>query len=183
MKQRFLIFLVAFLFCCAGCGKQKKKVKPLQQKPGNTLITRSSDKVVQASRLKNKEEEVGTLSLFATTALVSYSSGVKERIAEIEARLGDVLVPLMVKGVEAYEEGKGRYVMIYETSLALPELSHFYNSEMERLGWGEKVAFSLPQELLFSFKKYKQSCIVSVRSFKKSWWGTKPAKLYVYLQT
>ena len=191
MKHRFLILPVAFLFCCTGCGVRKKmpitKSQYFQKKQisdqkskGDLLIKRSSQSVVQDSSCKNKTEETPLIALVEQEhASKKYS--VKERIAEIEARLGDVPIPLMAKGVSAVDDRKGRYVIVYTTALSLVDITSFYTQEMERLGWTKVAAFEY-EELLFSFKKQKQSCIVSVRPGKKPWWSKKLTMLYVYLQ-
>jgi len=57
----------------------------------------------------------------------------------------------------------------------------FYEIEMGRLGWAKSASFA-QGELLFLFKKEKQSCIISIRPSKPSWLGKKATQLYVYLQ-
>lgn len=187
MKHRFLILPVAFLFCCTGCGTHKKKQKnKYVQKHENVtrdtypLIKRSSQSVVQASYARNKKEE-NSYSDPVHVNRTPKKYAVKDRIAEIEARLGDLPVPLMVQGVNALDEGQGRYLIIYKTTLSLDDLAQFYGQEMERLGWQKVTSFECG-ELLFSFKKQKRSCIISVRPSKHSWWSKKPTLLYVYLQ-
>jgi hypothetical protein len=192
MKQKFLILSVAFLFCGAGCGvrkkspilanqvSQKKQISD-QQSKSDLLIKRSSERVVRDSSYKNKKEETLTEAPVEQQAQPSKKYSVKERIVEIEARLGDMPLPFMAKKVFASDDGDGRYFIISKTDFPLADIIHFYAQEMERLGWVKVFAFE-HTELLFSFKKQKQSCIVSVRPGKQSWWSKKSTLLYVYLQ-
>ncbi len=189
MKHRFLILLVAFLFCCTGCSAHKKVLRIKNQyiqshakvaSAAHPLIKRSSQSIVQASCIKNKNEEDSCISDVQVNR-VPKKYVVKDRIAEIEARLGDLPVPLMVQGVSVSDEGQGRYFIVYKTALSLDELTQFYGQEMERLGWQKVTSFE-HAELLFSFKKQKRSCVISVRPSKRSWWNKKPTLLYVYLQ-
>ncbi len=191
MKHRFLILPVAFLFCCTGCGVRKKmptiesQHSPKKQifdqnTKSDVLIKRSSLNVAHDSSYKNKKEERVVVTQ-EEHGRAPKKHSVKERIVEIEARLGDVPTPLMVKAVSASDGGRGRYVMIYKTALPLADITYFYEQEMEKLGWAKVSAFE-HEELLFSFKKQKQSCIVSVRPAKQSWWSKKPTLLYIYLQ-
>lgn len=191
MKHCFLILSVAFLFCCTGCGVHKKlpasKSKQSQKKQAfdhniqsSLLIKRSSQSVVHDSCAKNKKGEMPVVDQ-EEQGHVSKNYSVKERIVEIEARLGDLPVPLMVKAVTASDDGKGRYLIVYKTDISLVDLIHFYEQEMEKLGWLKVSAF-VGEELLFLFKKQKQSCIVSVRPQKQSWWSKKLTMLHLYLQ-
>ena len=196
MKHRFLILPVAFLFCCTGCGVRKKspasksqqsaqqlsaaQKKTLQGCASDLLIKRSAHMVAQLSSAKNKEEEAFIpVKIQQPHASKKYS--VKERVLEIEARLGDLPLPLMAKGISASDDGNGGYLIVYKTDLSLADLAHFYGQEMERLGWMKEAAFE-HKELLFSYKKQRQSCIVSVRPSKQSWWSKKSTLLHVYLQ-
>ena len=191
MKHRFLILPVAFLFCCTGCGGRKKSLTDKSQQSqkkqifdqntkNGLLIKRSSQSVVHDSCAKNKKEETPVVAQ-EEQRHVSKNYSVKERIIEIEARLGDLPLPLMAKKISASDDGRGRYLIVSKTELSLADLTHFYTQEMERLGWVKIAAFE-HEELLFSFKRQRQSCIVSMRPSKQSWWGKKSTMLYVYLQ-
>ncbi len=191
MKHRFLILPVAFLFCCTGCGVRKKSPVTKSQQSGKNqifdqnnksdlLIKRSSQSVVRDSSAKNKK---GKMPIVAQDEQrhVSKNYSVQERMIEIEARLGDLPLPLMAKGISASDDGQGRYVIVSKTELSLANLTQFYAQEMERLGWIKVAAFE-HKELLFSFKRQRQSCIVSMRPSRQSWWGKKSTLLHVYLQ-
>ena len=191
MKHRFLILPVAFLFCCTGCGVRKKSPVTKSQQPQKkqifdqnsknaVLIKRSSQPVAHASSAKNKKEEMSVVVQEEQRhSFKNYS--VKERIMEIEARLGDLPLPLMAKGISASDDGHGRYLIVCKTELSLVDLIDFYTQEMERLGWVKIAAFE-HEELLVSFKRQRQSCIVSMRPAKQSWWSKIQTLLYVYLQ-
>ncbi len=191
MKHSFLILPVAFLFCCSGCGVRKKSPTSKSQQPqkkqnfdqnnkSSLLIKRSSQRVVHASSAKNKKEEMPVVAQEEQRHVFKNYS-VKQQIMEIEARLGDLPLPLMAKGISASDDGHGRYLIVSKTELSLADLVHFYTQEMERLGWVKIAAFEY-EELLFSFKRQGQSCIVSMRPQKQSWWSKKSIVLYVYLQ-
>ena len=182
MKHSFLILSVAFLFCGTGCGVRKFQKKEIfdQNTKNNSLITPSSASIARDSSCKNRKEEASFVTQVEQVNL-SKKYSVKERIIEIEARLGDLPLPFMAKGISASDDGHGCYFIIAKTNLSVVDIIHFYNQEMQQLGWMKIAAFKY-EELLFSFKKQKQSCIVSVRPGKQSWWSKKPTLLYVYLQ-
>jgi len=182
MKRCFLIFPVAFLFCCSGCGVQKSQKKQIfnQNHKSSLLIKRSSLSLVRDSSVKNKKEKMPIVAQ-EEQKHVSKKYSVKQRIMEIEARLGDLPLPLMVKNISVFDDGRGCYVIVSKTGLLLTEIIHFYTQEMQQLGWTTIASFQ-QEELLFSFKKQKQSCIVSIRPPKQSWWSKKPTMLHLYLQ-
>lgn len=189
MKHRFLILPVAFLFWCTGCGVRKKmpvvhlqqtKKKQMYDHQTNSkqgLINRSLQEPVRSAFIKKKKE-------LKDEILVSCQKkrSMQECIREIEARIGDLPVPLMVQALSVSDGCQGQHLIVYKTELPINELKNFYDKEMELLGWSKRDSFEY-EEFLFSFKRQNQSCIVSIRPSQPSWWNKQPIRLYLYLQS
>jgi|GEM_PF-3573929 len=197
MKIHSAVFLIALLFGVSGCAKRKQEKKgvPLtapvrstciydQPHQKSSLIIPATPKLVRKTALEpdadyssvvvNKKRKKNGKHASSHSHSAQYQS-------EIEARLGDVPLPVMVTLKGAQDNAMGGYALTYETSMTPSELLTFYRQEMMKAGWLLAACFE-SHELLLSFKKQRQTCTIFVRPVARSWWGPQLYSLGMYLQ-
>ena len=188
LKLCSIMLPVALLFCCTGCVSKKvskgiqKNSSPStgvydQRTSRASLIMATAQKVVREGQKSEGGDQKAVLSSKKKSRKKTH---VTQRLAQVEARLGEVPVPLMARAIDATENGKGGYQIVYETQLSRKDLSMFYCQEMLRLGWG-LVTMIEAEESFYSFRKNGQMCTVLVRPVG-GWWRTKRHQLHLYVQ-
>ena len=80
-----------------------------------------------------------------------------------EAHLTDVPLPVQVTPRVLSGSTTQATGLTFVSNFQLDDLIKFYQFEMERLGWKEVHAFSVPPEVLLIFEKPEKFCTLSVR--------------------
>lgn len=88
-------------------------------------------------------------------------------VRQQEARLIDIPIPIHADslGLSDYQvtdAEKDSFMLAYRVHLKLPDISNFFEIEMERLGWN-LIAFMSDVESMLVFIKPSKVCSISVR--------------------
>jgi len=87
----------------------------------------------------------------------------------VQARLNDVALPFKPSYFISAQENQGLFFIEYKTPLRYQQIVHFYQEQMELLGWTEVFTLQVC-EVCLAFKKGRRLCFVSVRPAPKKEW-------------
>lgn len=174
MRQYLLISLLVIVgMGLVSCGSKKMQEKVVKNMAAQKASFDAAKDVRQASDpfadlslddIRNNIEFLDVQKpLKNTDALVMSANHMSAE--EQQARLSDIVIPFDARLLDHYVDlsAQSHSVLGYASGMPMPEVAHFYITQMETLGWQCVERIQGCEELLL-FERPGRSCSVVLRS-------------------